>query len=81
MKEMAEAIRKDFTSFASDVSMLKRKTHEEKREGLKNLRAKLGRIRNSVTSFEYQIEDDCNMANIDTFQSQAAEFKTTIKKY
>ena len=51
LKEMAEAIRKDFTSFASDVAMIKRKTHEEKREGIKILRAKLGRIRNSVTSF------------------------------
>lgn len=70
LQEIANDLRRDFTSFASEVAVLKRKTPEEKREGVKNLRGKLNRINNSVKMFELQIEDYANMANIDTYQSQ-----------
>ena len=77
---MATDLRRDFTSLNSEITVLKRKTPQERQEGLKPLKTKLKRIANSVSMFQYQIDDEATMVNVDSFRSQLVEFKNTLQK-
>lgn len=76
LEEISDDIRRELTSFEKTVEGMKKKTIEERRASMPAFKSRVGKIKNLLETFTFQIEtEEATNKDIPKYQKDLKDFR------